>query len=154
ISNDDATVSDALNNSITTKLRTQYLDLINREADWSARYGRNHLAVVNLRNQIQEIRKSIFEELKRIAETYKSDYAIAKQRQDELEKLLADAVVKSQGTNEAEISLRALESSAKSYRALYDNVLQHYTESVQQLSSPISETRVVSRASGATKTYP
>src|SRR5262249_35244846 len=102
VANEDATVSDALNNPIINKLRSQYLDLVNREADWSARYGRNHLAVVNLRNQIREIRSSIFQELKRIAETYKSDYAIAKQRQDELEKLLADAVSKSRGTNEAQ----------------------------------------------------
>jgi len=38
----DATVTDALNNPIINKLRSQYLDLINREADWSKRFGANH----------------------------------------------------------------------------------------------------------------
>ena len=33
----DETVSDALNNAIITRLRNQYLDLVNWEADWSAR---------------------------------------------------------------------------------------------------------------------
>ena len=65
----NATISDALNNPIITKLRSQYLELVNREADWSKRYGHNHLAVVNLRNQIQEIRRSTVDELKRIAES-------------------------------------------------------------------------------------
>jgi polysaccharide biosynthesis transport protein len=77
----DASVSDALNSPIITKLRQQYLELVNREADWSKRFGGNHLAVVNLRNQIREIRDSMFQELRRYAETYKSDHEIAKQRQ-------------------------------------------------------------------------
>jgi polysaccharide biosynthesis transport protein len=113
--NFDASVSDALNNSIITKYRQQYLDLVNREADWSKRYGRNHLAVVNLRNQIREIRDSIFSELRRLAETYNSDYEIAKQRQESLEKDLAQAVSQSQESNKAQISLRELESSAQSF---------------------------------------
>ncbi|MGN1287329.1 MAG: GumC family protein, partial [Bradyrhizobium sp.] len=40
----DATVADTLNNQVITKLRSQYLELANREADWSSRYGYNHLA--------------------------------------------------------------------------------------------------------------
>jgi polysaccharide biosynthesis transport protein len=142
----DATVSDALNNPIITKLRQQYLELVNREAEWSKRFGRDHLAVVNLRNQIHEIRDSIFDELRRYAETYKSDYEIAKQREESLENDLASAVTKSQTTNRAQVTLRELESSAQSFRSLHDNFLQRYMESVQQQSFPITEARVISRA--------
>jgi polysaccharide biosynthesis transport protein len=142
----DASVSDALSNPIITKYRQQYLDLVNREADWSTRYGRNHLAVVNLRNQIREIRDSTFAELRRLAETYKSDYEIAKQRQESLEKDLAQAVSQSQESNKAQSPLRELESSAQSLRTLHDNFLQRYTESIQQESFPITEARIISRA--------
>jgi polysaccharide biosynthesis transport protein len=142
----DASVSDALNNPIITKYRQQYLDLVNREADWSARYGRNHLAVVNLRNQIREIHDSIFAELKRLAATYNSDYEIAKQRQESLEKDLARAVSQSQESNKAQISLRELESSAQSFRTLHDSFLRRYTESIQQESFLITEARIISRA--------
>src|SRR5271156_135425 len=65
-----AVVADVLTNPIIVQLRTKYLDLVNREADWSKRYGPNHLAVVNLRTQISEIRNSIIDELKQIGETY------------------------------------------------------------------------------------
>jgi polysaccharide biosynthesis transport protein len=142
----DASVSDALSNPIITKYRQQYLDLVNREADWSTRYGRNHLAVVNLRNQIREIRDSTFAELRRLAETYKSDYEIAKQRQESLEKDLAQAVSQSQESNRAQITLRELESSAQSFRTLHDSFFQRYTESIQQESFPITEARIISRA--------
>jgi succinoglycan biosynthesis transport protein ExoP len=114
--------------------------------DWSKRFGRNHLAVVNLRNQISEIRGSIFQELRRYAETYKSDYEIAKQGQESLEADLAQAVSKSQEANKAQVTLRELESSARSFRTLHDNFLQRYMESIQQQSFPITEARVISRA--------
>jgi succinoglycan biosynthesis transport protein ExoP len=120
---------------------------VNREADWSKRYGRNHLAVVNLRNQIQATENSIVDELKRIAETYRSNYAFAKHNQEDLEKRLAQSVAESQETNQAQTLLRGLESSAQSYRTLYDNFLQHYTELIQQQSLPIAEARVISLAS-------
>jgi polysaccharide biosynthesis transport protein len=150
----DASVPDALNNSIITKYREQYLELVNREAEWSKLVGPDHLAVVNLRNQLREIRDSIFAELRRLAETYNSDCEIAKQRQESLEKDLARAVSQSQESNKAQITLRELESSAQSFRSLHDNFLQRYTESVQQESFPITEARVIWRATGALKSGP
>ena len=49
------------------------------------RYGANHLAVVNVRNQMRELQNSIRDELQRIAETYKSDLEIAKQNEDSVQ---------------------------------------------------------------------
>jgi hypothetical protein len=68
-SNSPETVADALKNDPITKLRSQYLELARREAEWSARYGPDHLAVVNIRNQMREIQNSIRNELQSIAET-------------------------------------------------------------------------------------
>jgi succinoglycan biosynthesis transport protein ExoP len=149
----DETISDALGNSIITGLRTKYLDYVNREADWSAKYGKDHAAVVNLRNQIRDIRRSIYDELGRIQESYRSDYEIAKQRQAELEKALAGLISQSTETNQAQVTLFSLEAAAKSYRKLYDNFLEQHTESVQQQSFPISDARAISLAS-ASKTAP
>lgn len=142
----DASVTDALNNPIITKLRQQYLELINREAAWSARYGHNHLAVVNLRNQIYQIHDSILQELKHYAQTYKSDYEIARRRQESLEKDLASAISQSEKTNRVRVELNELESSAQSFRTLHDSFLQRYTQSVQQQSFPITEARIISQA--------
>jgi len=149
----DETISDELSNPIIGGLRSKYLDLVNREAEWSVKYGANHIAVVNLRNQIRDIRKSIYDELGRIQESYRSDYQIATQRQEEMEKALAGLVSQSQDTNQAQVTLFSLEAAAKSYRKLYDDFLQRHTEAVQQQSYPISDARSVSSAF-AYKTYP
>jgi succinoglycan biosynthesis transport protein ExoP len=143
----DATVTDTLNSPVVTKLRSQYLELASREADWSKRYGADHQATVSLRVQMQGIRASILDELRRLAESYKSDFKIATQREASIQQELSTTVSQSQVTNQAQVSLRDLESSAQTYRALYDNFLQRYMESVQQQSFPITEARVITQAS-------
>ncbi|UPJ74477.1 polysaccharide biosynthesis tyrosine autokinase [Bradyrhizobium sp. 187] len=142
----DASVADALKNDTIVKLRGQYVDLASKESIWSMKYGSEHLAAVNLRRQMAEIKKNILDELKRIQESYKSDYDIAGTREESIKSSLANAVSESQLTNQAQIQLRELESTAQSYQAMYDNFLQRYMESVQQQSFPITEARVISAA--------
>ncbi|MCA1426780.1 MULTISPECIES: polysaccharide biosynthesis tyrosine autokinase [unclassified Bradyrhizobium] len=142
----DANVADALKNDTIVKLRGQYVDMASKESIWSMKYGSEHLAAVNLRRQMAEIKKNVIDELKRIHESYKSDYDIAMTREEAIKSSLANVVSESQLTNQAQVQLRELESSAQSYQAMYDNFLQRYMESVQQQSFPITEARVISAA--------
>lgn len=147
IDNLDAIGADAMNSQIITALRQQYLELTRREAELSARVGRDHLAVVSVRNRMREYRNSIFEEVKRLAEISRSEFEFAKQRQQEIEKQLAKAVSHSQSTNSAELTIKDLEGRAKTLRSLYESFLQRYMGSAQQETFPISETRVIFPAS-------
>src|SRR5262249_49222852 len=81
-----------------------------------------------------------------IAQTYRSDYEIAKAREESINKSLTEIVSVSQTTNQAQIVLRDLESRAQSSRQLHDSFLQRHMETVQQQSFPISEARVITRA--------
>ncbi|OKO90699.1 protein tyrosine kinase [Bradyrhizobium sp. NAS80.1] len=143
----DTAGSDVLASTIITNLRQQYLELARRESDYSAKFGRDHRSVVNLRAQMLELRASIFDEVRRLTETSRSDYEVAKQRQQELEKQLAGAVSSSRTTNSAEVTLRELETRAKGYRNLYETFLQRYMASAQQESFRTSEARVIFPAS-------
>ncbi|MCK1573662.1 polysaccharide biosynthesis tyrosine autokinase [Bradyrhizobium sp. 174] len=151
----DANVADALKNDTIVKLRGQYVDMASKESIWAMKYGSDHLAAVNLRRQMAEIKKNILDELKRIQESYKSDYDIAVTREESIKGSLANVVSESQLTNQAQVQLRELESNAQSYQAMYDNFLQRYMESVQQQSFPITEARVISAATQPLKkSYP
>lgn len=151
----DANVADALKNDTIVKLRGQYVDMASKESIWAMKYGSDHLAAVNLRRQMAEIKKNIIDELKRIQESYKSDYDIAVTREESIKSSLNNVVSESQLTNQAQVQLRELESNAQSYQAMYDNFLQRYMESVQQQSFPITEARVISAATTPLKkSYP
>jgi succinoglycan biosynthesis transport protein ExoP len=146
----DGSISEELGSPILTSLRQQYLDLSRREAEWATKYGRDHGAVLNLRNRLRDLRTSTFEELRRISEVLESDYAIAKQRHSEIEKELNQLTSQAQTANNAEVTLRELESKANTYHSLYESFLQRYTGAAQQDSYPLGESRVMSAASPLT----
>lgn len=141
-----STVTDALNNSVITRLRAQYLDLQAQYADWSRRYGKTHLAAVNLANKMEELRKNIADELRRIADAYRSDYEIAKSREASLEKNVKELVAQAGNKGQAEVKLRDLESAADTYRNLYNNFLEKLQSATQNQSFPLSEARLISTA--------
>ena len=85
---------------------------------------------------MEETRRNIRGELGRIAGSYKSDYEIAKTREESLERSLASLVSEGQLTNRDRLGLAELESSAKVYHTLYDTFLQRYMEAIQQQSFP------------------
>ena len=76
----------------------------------------------------------------------RGEFEVAKQRQEEIEKQLTEAISQSRSTNSAEMMIRGLENQAKSLRSMYDTFLQRYMGSVQQETFPITETRVLSQA--------
>ncbi|SCB43350.1 succinoglycan biosynthesis transport protein ExoP [Bradyrhizobium yuanmingense] len=141
-----STVTDALNNSVITRLRAQYLDLQAQYSDWSRRYGKTHLAAVNLANKMDELRKNIADELRRIADAYRSDYEIAKSREASLEKNVKELVAQAGNKGQAEVKLRDLESAADTYRNLYNNFLEKLQSATQNQSFPLSEARLISTA--------
>jgi len=140
------TVTDALNNSVITRLRAQYLDLAAQYADWSRRYGKTHLAAVNLANKMEELRKNIADELHRIGDAYRSDYEIAKSREASLEKSMKELVAQAGNKGQAEVKLRDLESAADTYRNLYNSFLEKLQSATQNQSFPLSEARLISTA--------
>jgi polysaccharide biosynthesis transport protein len=146
ISGIDASGSDVLNSPIINSLRQQYFEFARREFEWSARFGKDHTAVVNIRTEMKAIRASILDEVRRLAEIAKNDLELAKQRQQQIESQLAQAVSQSRTAKSAELTMRELENNAKGYRSLYESFLQRYMGSVQQESFPISEARLISPA--------
>src|SRR5262249_33562797 len=68
----------------------------------------------------------------------------------EIQNQLDQTISQSQKTDNAEATLRSLESKAATYHSLYENFLQRYTGGVQQDSYPVTEARLVSLASPLT----
>jgi succinoglycan biosynthesis transport protein ExoP len=142
----DGAVTDALNNSVIVQLRQRYLDTKARLADWAKRYGENHNAVVNLRNEARQLQQSMLDELERIQQTYRSDLEIAKARQEAAEKALSDEFRRSGTSRQAQVKLRELESVSQTTRALYDNFVQRQMQAAQNQTLPITDARVITSA--------
>jgi exopolysaccharide transport family protein len=143
----DPIVTDALSNPVITKLRQQFLDDQNKESEWSARYGADHQAARNLRAEMAALQRAIWDEVSRIAESYKSEVQIAKAQEDSIDKRMNDVFQQSATTRQSQVRLRELETAANTYRNIYETFLSRFTQSVQQQSFPSTEARVVTFAS-------
>jgi succinoglycan biosynthesis transport protein ExoP len=146
----DAAVSEALGNPVINKLRTSYLEASKKEAEFSVQVGPNHVQTVRLRNEMKEYERLIFDELKRIAESYESDFQVARAREQNLTDNLSGAVGVSAGANVTLVALRQLERESETYRNLHQAFLQRYQEALQRESSPITEARVITKAATPT----
>lgn len=148
----DPSFTESLKNEVIIGLRKQFLILAQREAEVSQKYGANHTVAVNLRAQMQEVRRSIADEMSKIEESYKNDYEIALTREASLRKSLGNLVGESLASKQAQIELHELKSKADLSRAIYENFLKRYMEASQQKDAvPISESRTISPASPPSK---
>jgi exopolysaccharide transport family protein len=142
----DPVVTDALSSPVITKLRQQFLENQNKESEWSARYGKDHQAARNLRAEMVALQRAIWDELSRIAESYKSELQIARSQEDAIDKRMIEVFQKSGATRQSQVRLRELETAASTYRGIYQTFLSRFTQSVQQQSFPSTEARVVTMA--------
>jgi succinoglycan biosynthesis transport protein ExoP len=143
----DPVVTDALSNPVITKLRQQFLDDQNKESEWSTRYGPDHQAARNLRAEMAALQRAIWDEISRIAESYKSELQIARSQEESIDKRMMEVFQKSGTTRQSQVRLRELETAANTYRGIYETFLSRFTQSVQQQSFPSTEARIVTVAS-------
>ncbi len=143
---DGGAVTDGLDNKVIVGLRQQYVDDDRRATELAAKFGAEHSVVRALRAEMAEIKKSILGELGRIAATYQSDYNIAAADEVSVQQRLDQTVALVANTNNDLVELRSLQSSADTYRSLYQNFLQRYTQAVQDQSFPVPEARVITQA--------
>jgi polysaccharide biosynthesis transport protein len=142
------TLSYALNNSDLVRLRAQFRELDGRANDIRARVGGDHNLVVKLRQKMDELRSSMREEEQRISDTYSNEYQIAKAKENELATSLAKLIEQIEVNSQAQVKMRELESSAETFRTLYNSFLQKFNEinTIQSQTIPVQDARIVTRA--------
>jgi len=147
----DAGVVEMLANQTVISLRARYLDAASKLTEAEARYGKGEPPVVNLQREMAADLKGIHAELQRIGATYQSDYEVAKEREATLTRGLDKLIATAAESKRSGITAAQLETTAQTYRKIYESFLQAYTESVQRQSFPVSDARVITQASTPTQ---
>ena len=141
-----ASVGEALNNPVITNLRQRQQDAVQRETELRERYGPEHEAVVTAHREVAQIEAEVATEMKRIAQTYLSDYEVARGRETALKTELRGLVAEIEQRRQAKVTLSELEAQAESYRKMYQNLLEKLTETAQKETLPVSSARIVNKA--------
>lgn len=138
--------TEAVQSQTMAALRSQYADVMRREAEQTTSLGERHPAVIEIRAQAQRLRRVIAEEVNRIAEAARSDYERARNSEEGLSRRLEALKRNTMTTNEARIGLRELERDVQASRRVYEAFLVRSRETGEQERLDTKNVRVISRA--------
>ena len=147
VSQDDiGSFPEAVQSQTIAALRTQYAEIMRREAEQMSSLGPRHPAVIEIQAQAERLRHMIENEVHRIALSARSEYESARANEatlaGNLEKLKGNAVT----TNEAMVTLRELERDVVASRAVYESFLVRARETGEQERVDTKNIRVISPA--------
>ncbi len=139
-------VTDEFTDEVIVGLRNKYAETQRKMKDLAARYGSSHDAVLKLKATLDNLQGNIFDEFRRIEQSYRSDAEIAKSQEDSLKKQLADLASGSAKAQESRVRLQSLSDSADSIKSIRDDFLGRYLNEIQRETFPVTEARIVGRA--------
>ena len=120
--NEGGAFPEAMQSQTITALRSQYAEVMRREAEQTTSLGARHPAVIEIQAQAERLRRMIDDEVHRLVISARTEYEGARANEDalaaSLEKLKSNAVT----TNEAMVTLRELERDVQASRAVYEVV--------------------------------
>src|SRR6202048_3456331 len=137
----------AISSDIVSRLRAQYADIAKNEADLSSKYGARHPLVANVRAQLRDTQRLINEEIRRILQSTRHDYDIARSREASLQQSFDQLQGVSSSSGQAQVRLRELQREAEANRTLYESYLARYKETTAQESLEMPDSHVVTKAS-------
>ena len=140
--------------SVMASLRGKLADASQREADLLARYNSRHPAVVNVEAEKRDIERSIAAETQRMAQTVKSEYALAKARLDAMEQSMREATGQGELDNDDAVRLRELERTAAVNKTLFEDFLQKAKITDEQSTFRARDVRVIMPAQPGGQSFP
>ncbi len=139
-------VGEGLKDNVINDLQSRYIEAGRREAEISARFGPEHERAIQYRNEKALVQHQILTELASVAQSYESDFEVAKARLEQLDRNVNDLISIAANANAKLVQLRELERASDTYKGLYDTFSQRYQQTIQQQSFPLSDARVVTAA--------
>jgi polysaccharide biosynthesis transport protein len=137
---------EAVQSAIITALRTQYTDILRREAEQKSSLGERHPAVIEIEAQAERVHNLIGDEVNRIALSARTEYESAKASEGLLSQKVDALKGTAESTNQSLIGLRELEREVQANRTVYEASLVRVRETSEQEMVDTKNIRIISRA--------
>ena len=136
----------ALQSPTIAALRSQYAEVMRREAEQTATLGALHPAVIDIKAQAERLHGMIDTEIDRAAAAARTDYESAKASEQTLSNNYAALKQTAVDNGEAMVGLRELERDAQASRDIYQAFLVRAQETGAQEQVDTKNIRVLSKA--------
>jgi len=122
------------------RLRENEAKLMSQISELSQKYGEKHPKMVQLKKELETTQKSIADESKRVINSIKNEYLIAKAKEDNARRAVEGQKAETQKMSERAIQYSVLLREVEKNRELYENLLKRLKETT--VSSEIGTTNI------------
>lgn len=138
--------SEALQSPTIANLRAQYADARKKYAEQAGELGPRHPALRQTEKQVEDLKRTINEEIDRFAQSAKNDLTRARDYEASLNRALEAQKRQSVQLSQAAVRLRELEREADASRDVYQSFLKRSRETEEQETLNTSAARVIGEA--------
>lgn len=143
---DAGAIPEALQSPTIANLRAQYADARKKYAEQTAELGPRHPALRQTEKQVEDLKRTISEEIERFALSAKNDLTRARDYEASLNRALEVQKRQSVQLSQAAVRLRELEREAEASREVYQSFLKRSRETEEQETLNTSAARVIGEA--------
>ena len=146
LATDPGATAEALQSPTIANLRAQYAEAKKKHAELAAELGPLHPAIKQAEKQVEDMRRTINEEVDRFAQSAKNDLTRARDYEASLNKALEAQKKQSVQLGQASVRLRELERDVEANRDVYASFLKRSRETEEQESLNTSAARIIGEA--------
>lgn len=141
-----ASVLDVIKSPLIQKLKEQEAEVLRKRSDLEERYGEKHPRMINVRNEIREIKSSIADAVNNIILSLANEVEVAKLKEKSLRTSLKQLEGVNTFSSRDEIKLAELMRERDANKALFEIFLNRFKETSQGIDSTQADARVISFA--------
>jgi uncharacterized protein involved in exopolysaccharide biosynthesis/Mrp family chromosome partitioning ATPase len=143
---DAGAIPEALQSPTIANLRAQYAEVRKRYAELTSELGPLHPSLRQMQQQVDDLRRTINEEVDRFALSAKNDLTRARDYEASLAKALETQKSQSVKLSQASVRLRELERDVEASRDVYQSFLKRSRETEEQETLNTSNARIIGEA--------
>ncbi len=143
---DNGAIPEALQSPTIANLRAQYAEARKRYAELAGELGPLHPSLRQMEKQVEDLRRTVNEEVDRFATSAKNDLTRARDYEASLNKSLDAQKRQSVQMSQASVRLRELERDVEASRDVYQAFLKRSRETEEQESLNTSSARIIGEA--------
>jgi uncharacterized protein involved in exopolysaccharide biosynthesis/Mrp family chromosome partitioning ATPase len=143
---DAGAIPEALQSPTIANLRAQYAEARKRYAELTSELGPLHPSLRQMEKQVEDLRRTINEEVERFAQSAKNDLTRARDYETSLNRALETQKRQSVQLSQASVRLRELERDVEASRDVYQSFLKRSRETEEQETLNTSSARIIGEA--------
>jgi uncharacterized protein involved in exopolysaccharide biosynthesis/Mrp family chromosome partitioning ATPase len=143
---DAGAIPEALQSPTIANLRAQYAEARKRYAELTGELGPLHPSLRQIQKQVEDLRRTVNEEVERFAQSAKNDLTRARDYEASLNKALEAQKRQSVQLSQASVRLRELERDVEASRDVYQSFLKRSRETEEQETLNTSSARIIGEA--------